>query len=509
MSVNAAPSRRRASPSNTIAVLLLVSLLQAAAPVHAREELGPFGNALIANPHANPGDKPFGSAMAAGDFNDDGIDDLAIAESFGTRVRVHLGSPWTVSDGLAPIAAVGTTVTTPFHNGELAAGDFNNDGRDELVLGAAGVNNAAGAAYVLDRAANGIWTVQETIEAAGAYPGAAQPDAQLGHSFAVGDFDNDGFDDLAIGIIGQTVGGFANAGAVMVTYGSATGITSTGAQLFNRSNDGLTFPPREDDLYGYALAAGDFDDDGIEELAIGVREATCPNGTSRSGAVVVMVGIDGIGVSSSQTRIWRPGTLGIGGDCASTNGFGSELAEGDVDGDGTHDLVIGAPLTGNGFVHIIYGVFQEGLSAAGNQRFSAPSAPGLGTNNSRFGNVLATGKLRDCQNCISKSLVVGAPFTDVNGAVDAGAVWVFYTEDGMPPSAATAKLFVASAVLDAGVAHTDDRFGSSLAVGDFNDDSNLLDLAIGIPQFEDSGVDEGAVQLLFQSDLSIFGDGFE
>jgi hypothetical protein len=509
MSVNAVSLRRRPQRFEVAALIVFLGLVDVGSLAHAREELGSFGNALIENPHADPGDKPFGSHLVSGDFDGDGIDDLAIAETFGTRVRVHLGSPWTVSDGLAPIAAAGTTVTTPFHNGELAAGDFDNDGRDELVLGAAGVNNAAGAAYVLDRAVNGTWTVQETIEAAGAYPGAAQPDAQLGHSFAVGDFDNDGFDDLAIGMIGQTVGGFANAGAVMVTYGTATGITSTGAQVFNRSNDGLAFAPREDDLFGYALAAGDFDDDGIEELAIGVRAATCPNGTSRAGAVVVMVGIDSIGVSSSDTRIWRPGTLGIGGDCASTSGFGSTLAEGDVDGEGTRDLVIGAPLTGNGFVHIIYGVFQEGLSAAGNQRFSAPSAPGLSTSNSRFGNVLATGKLRDCQNCISKSLVVGAPFTDVNGAVDAGAVWVFYTEDGMPPNAAAAKLFVASAELGTGVAHTDDRFGSSLAVGDFNDDSNLLDLAIGIPQFEDGGVDEGAVQLLFQSDLLIFADGFE
>ena len=50
------------------------------------------------------------------------------------------------------------------------------------------------------------------------------------------DFDDDGFADLAIGIPFEDVGGIAEAGAVNVLYGTASGLTGTGSQLFTQGS---------------------------------------------------------------------------------------------------------------------------------------------------------------------------------------------------------------------------------------------------------------------------------
>jgi hypothetical protein len=491
------------------ALLPLLALCMAA-PAAATHP-GPVGNVLLKNPYADPVDGAFGRGVVAGDFDGDGVGDLAVADKGGSQLRVLLGTPWAVG-AVTAIKFLATTVDSPFHNYALASGDFDGDGRDEIAVGAAGTssggNSSAGAVYVLNRSGGGTWSVQEEIRAGiGGYPGASQTGADMGNSLAAGDFDGDGFTDLAIGIRGQRVDGLENAGAVMVTYGTANGIAPSDARIFNRNNDGLGFDPAEDDYFGWSVAAGDFDDDGDDDLAIGVWRGICSDDETRSGAVVEMNG-SGTGITSVQSRSWRPGSPGVLGTCSTTGNFGEALAVGYFDRlDGHADLAIGAPGSSGGAVHIVYGS-DTGLTTVDDQRFAAPALPGGSSIGSRFGAALAAGDLgHGCGaglSCAANSLAIGAPFATVAGLAGAGAVWVIDAPvDRLEPG--TAHAIVANASLEIGAPHENDQFGNALAIGDFNDDA-LADLAIGVYLYDDgSDTDAGAVQLLYQSDFIFLG----
>ena len=98
-------------------------------------------------------------------------------------------------------------------------------------------------------------------------PGDAVSGEHFGAALASGDFDRDGYADLAVGVPLDKVGGKA-AGAVNIIYGSQRGLTATGDQLWSRNN--LPGEPGWLALFGGALAAADFSGDGYWDLAIGV-----------------------------------------------------------------------------------------------------------------------------------------------------------------------------------------------------------------------------------------------
>jgi hypothetical protein len=84
------------------------------------------------------------------------------------------------------------------------------------------------------------------------------------------DFNGDGADDLAVGVPGESVGSIFAAGAVNVLYGSATGLSGTGRQLFTQ----VSSAAETDDTIGFALASGDFNTDTFADLAVGARSRT-------------------------------------------------------------------------------------------------------------------------------------------------------------------------------------------------------------------------------------------
>jgi hypothetical protein len=207
------------------------------------------------------------------------------------------------------------------------------------------------------------------------------------------DFNNDGADDLAVGVPGQHVGAPPfNSGAVNVLYGSATGLTAAGSQLFTQNTPGVPGTADEGDYFGNALASGDFDNDGFADLAAG---APFEDVTSRrdAGAVSALYdSADGLTTTGSQLFTQAGGTVEAG------DWFGFALTIADFNGNGFADLAAGAPsetvgtLLGAGAVSAIYGT-ADGLTTNGGQIFTqdTPGVPGVAEDEDLFGNALATG----------------------------------------------------------------------------------------------------------------------
>ena len=166
--------------------------------------------------------------------------------------------------------------------------DFNNDGAADLAIGVpfefVGAIQDAGAVNVLYGSAGGLqgpgsqFFTQDTP----GVPGTADLQDNLGGGLATGDFNQDGFADLAIGVPGEDIGTIGSAGAVIALYGSAAGLTTIGAQLLTQAG-GAT---EANDAFGGALAVV------LGEVVEGVDGAPAVEGAVGS---VVVVGVEPAG----------------------------------------------------------------------------------------------------------------------------------------------------------------------------------------------------------------------
>jgi hypothetical protein len=234
------------------------------------------------------------------------------------------------------------------------------------------------------------------------------------------DFNNDGADDLAVGVPTESVGSISRAGDVNVLYGSASGLSGTGSQLFTQVAGAV----EAGDRFGSALATGDFNNNGFADLAAGAPLEDV-GATVDAGAFSEIPGsASGLTSTGGQVHTERSFT----GPQASDQ-FGFALAAGDFSNDGFADLAVGIPgeniepppatIPDVGAVNVFFG-FPDGLFATFEDQHLQPSNPERGD---RFGAAVAAG---DFTNDGSADLAASAPLEDVGTTFDAGAVSVLY-----------------------------------------------------------------------------------
>lgn len=491
--------------------------------------IGPVGNIGLDNPNAiSPEEDFFGVAIATGDYNGDGVDDLAVADRQNPNVvRVYFGSAWDIGDPvfnpfLMQTVAVpmvpGTTQGPPV---ALLAGNLTRDitGDDELIVGVPGdsmTNNNAGAVFVLDKRPEGNWVVSNTIrQGFEGYGGQSEIDDHFGASLAVGFFDQNSLIDLAIGVPGETTNAQTSSGMVYVVYQGIVGLMNDNEEGFYRGVNGLTGVPEAGEQIGFALAAGDFDGDEIDDLAVGIPGASCA-GFPNSGSVMVLRGRDDLdGLDAAGVSYWSQAQPGVAGGCETNDRFGSALVAGQFDPTPigeitTADLAIGVPgeaVSGvnlAGAVAVLYGS-PDGITADDNLLLHEGLLPGVGLQPAAFGSRLTRGRINEGAGT-RDSLVVASPLATEQGATFAGRVWVIPSRGGdLEPTAAGKLSLTPAYALGPGAAS--DAFGSQVAVGDFNGDSDN-DLAVGVPGHDGDDANSGGVQVMFQSKF-IFVDDFE
>jgi len=392
----------------------------------------------------------------------------------------------------------------------LAGGDFNGDGYGDLVVGIPDEyengKDDAGAINVFHGTSSGRYSSDPQVITTADVHVSVKKDDNFGWSLAVGDFNGDNYDDLAIGIPNHPINGHSEAGMVSVIYGSENGLDPDKYQKWYQSSKGIHGASEKGDKFGYTLATGDFDNNGHDDLAIGVPNEDIAK-KKNAGAVNVIyggLGPYGGGLSSTYNKIWYQGVIGIKGASETNDYFGKSLATGDFDNNGHDDLAIGVPwenvsgVVNAGAVNVIYGGIDSHsrLSSVQDdiwyQGIEFDITGSLETGDT-FGYSLATGDFNDDGR---DDLAIGVPWEDVGSKADAGAVNVIYgSNNGLSPYENQLWYQDTPGMLD--TSESNDHYGYSLTVGDFDNDG-IGDLSIGIPYKDIDGIlDVGATSTIY------------
>ncbi|HEY6570552.1 MAG TPA: hypothetical protein VIZ22_09690 [Candidatus Limnocylindrales bacterium] len=383
----------------------------------------------------------FGAALAAGDFDRDGKADLAVGapsdsidglRSGGVTILygTKRGLRATGSQRWSRANLPGSPASGDQFGAAVAAADFDGDGYDDLVVGVPADDIAAdgddlGSIEVLYGGPAGLEAGRAT-NFDRSYLGATERlSGFFGRALAAGDLDGDGYADIAIGApLGNT--GVDDVG---ILYGGPLGLTTEGSQSWSQASPGVAGDTDRDDWFGAALSAGDFDLDGIDDLAIGAPgDDVLGNGRHQGGVTVLYGSPEGLIAQGSQW--WHQNLPNFPGSAENYDWFGQAVSAGNLDNDGYADLAIGSPgdrvgsADGAGAIFVLWGG-SGGLTRFGAQRWSQASAgmPGTPEAGDRFGSSLAIGHFG---RSAPGDLAIGIPGEAIGARGDDGLIGVLY-----------------------------------------------------------------------------------
>ena len=335
---------------------------------------------LIVDPDKKDSDIDFANtiALARGDQNGDGFTDLAVGSP--STVRIYHGSAKGIKTSSPAKVHVDGADSIVF-------ADVNGDKHPDVVVGRSvgDAGNGGGDEYgqvdVFYGHAHGISANKHTI--IGNQVGeSSEPFEGFGSTLAVGDFDHDGYVDVAAGVPGgKQTGADSYPGNVLILYGGPHGLSKKHTE---RIDEAMAYSgARSEDGFGTTITSGDLDGDGFTDLIVDAPDAKV-GGHAGAGAVYALPG-SGTGPNAAGAVRITQSTPGVPGSPEGHGAFGSALFAADLVGNAHTDLAIGTPAAGkhdHGSVVVLPG------SASGPVTQGATSAAATASN-ALFGTALA------------------------------------------------------------------------------------------------------------------------
>ncbi|MEW8029803.1 MAG: integrin alpha [Candidatus Thiodiazotropha sp.] len=403
------------------------------------EESGNFNGDL------DVGDQ-FGLALAnIGDLEVDGVTDLAAGAPFDDDNGENRGAVWILfmdSDGQVDAHQKISDESGEF-SGDLddedrfgraiaPLGDLNSDGFLDIAVGAPLDDDAGtdkGAVWILFLNGDGtVQSEQKISDDEGGFEGDLDDNDQFAHALAsIGDLNNDGVTDLAVGVPNDDDGGI-DRGAVWILFMNSDGTVLSSQKISSDEGD-LDRDLDDEDHFGAAVTGiGDLNGDGVTDLAVGVR-GDDDGGADRGAVWILFLNADG--TVDSKKRISQ-NRASFDGQLSDNDQFGGALANlGDINSDGTDDLAVGAKRSDDGgadrgAVWVLFLEVDGEVISSSKISDTEGSFDGGLDSGDQFGAAVA--QLGDLDGDDINDLAVGASLDD-DGGTDKGAVWMLFMDE--------------------------------------------------------------------------------